>query len=409
MRLVFVNHMHPDTPHISGVRSWFFARELAARGHQVVQICERRDGCEVAVEPEQLARLVSAHQWRSPLLIAVRPQPRRALVRQRSAATPVPVRKTLVAWNYLRHSGMFTDFSDGVQPYLPVLAREFQPEVVWGVFGNTDCWLIAQRLARLSACAWIGDMKDSWEVFMRRGLRGILARRFHDMAASTANAEFNARVFHRWFPFEPAVVYSGVDAGFLQAPPSSLEPDVFRLTLTGSVHDIQSLHQYVQAFAAWLARRPAADRIRAEVIYAGGDIARVQAALESLNGLARVVIHPYLALPELAAICRSATINSYIWNPKGFHHKLLELLFCGRPVIAYPGETEESRRLAATTGGTLQVCRDAGELHATFDAALQGRLVCSSAMATASSFSWPAQAVALEQVLHSAVRRAVAA
>lgn len=408
MRVVIVNHMHPDSPHVSGMRSWYFARELAARGHKVVQICQWREGTESAPQPEHLAELLRAHQWGTPLLIAIRPRSRTALDRLRSSATPVPVRKALVAWNYLRHSGMFTDFSDGVQPYLPVLAREFHPQAVWGVFGNTDCWLIAQRLARLAGCPWIGDMKDSWEVFMRRGLRGIIARRFRDMTAATANAEFNANVLRRWFPSKPIVVYSGVDACFVDAPPAPLEPGVFRLTLTGSVHDVQSLHAFVEALVVWLTGRPAGDRVRVEIVYAGGDFAKVQPVLTRLAGLARVVVHPYLPLPALAAICRSAAINAYMWNAKCFHHKLLELLSCGRPVLAYPSETEESERLARVSGGILWVCRGLGELH---DALNTAHRSCSAASAPGSigrEFSWSAQALLLERCLQSASTNAFA-
>jgi hypothetical protein len=394
--------MHPDTPHVSGVRSWCFAQELARRGHKVVQICQRRESTESAPEPKDLSELLRTHQWRTPLLIAIQPRSRIALDRIRSSATPVAVRKALVSWNYLRHSGMFTDFSDGVQPYLAVLAHEFHPQAVWGLFGNTDCWLIAQRLARLAGCPWIGDMKDSWEVFMRPGLRRVLARRFGDMAAATANAEFNARVLDRWFPTKRAVVYSGVDSCFLQAAPATLEDGVFRLTLTGSVHDVQSLHAFVEALAAWLEGSLAADRVRAEVVYAGADFAKVQPVLARLEGLARVVVHPYLPLPVLAALCRSAAINAYMWNPNGFHHKLLELLSCGRPVLAFPGETEESERLARISGGILQVCRGQGELKNALGAARQSRLVADAIGTNAGDFSWAAQALVLERLLQSA-------
>ncbi len=42
MNLVFINHMYPATPQVFGMRAWFFAKELAKRGHRVVQLCEWR-------------------------------------------------------------------------------------------------------------------------------------------------------------------------------------------------------------------------------------------------------------------------------------------------------------------------------------------------------------------------------
>jgi hypothetical protein len=404
MRLVIVSQVHPATPHVSAMRAWYFARELASYGHHVVQICESRAPAEFAPEPEHVAELLCCHQWTAPLLMGIRPVPRAVLDRIRAPETRISIRKALVVWNCWRHSGMFTDFSDGVQPYLPVLANEFRPHAVWGVFGNTDCWLIAQRLARLADCPWIGDMKDSWEVFMRRGLRGIMARRFRDMAASTANAEFNARVMDRWFSGNPAVVYSGVDSCFVEGPPAPQDPSVFRITLTGSVRDIRSLHAFVEALIGWLLAQPVGERVPTEVVYAGGDVEKVQPALKRLEGLAQVVVHHYLPLPALAALCRSASINAYIWAPTGFHHKLLELLSCGRPVIAFPGETEESRRLSTATSGMLEVCHGSGDLHDVLDAVRAGRLVVDKRQTSAGMFSWSAQARALEDVLASVCR-----
>jgi hypothetical protein len=311
------------------------------------------------------------------------------------------LRKALVTWSYLRHSGMFTDFSQGTQPYLTVLAREFQPQALWGLFGNTDCWLIAQRLGRLAGCPWVADMKDSWEVFLRRPLRAPIAGRFQDMAACTANAEFNARVLERWFPPEPTVVYSGVDSCFLETPSMPREPGRFRLTLIGSVHDVAALGQFVGGLRDWLATgpmSPSAGALRSEVIYAGADSAKVATALQPLEGLARVRMNGYLPLPALAALCRSATVNAYIWNPKTFHHKLLELLSSGRPVIAFPGETDESRRLAVASGGELLSPGNKDELVATL-----GLIACqagaeSRADVVRDSFTWAAQARGLEQV-----------
>lgn len=408
MNLVFVNHMHPETPHVSGMRSWYFARELVKRGHRVVQICEWRQGTEPAPAPAQLAQRLQAHDWAEPLLLAVVPQRRRLLEQIRSPRTPAILRKALVTWSYLRHSGMFTDFSQAVQAYLPVLSQEFQPRIAWGVFGNTDCWLIAQRQARLAGCPWVADMKDSWEVFMRRPLRALIARRFQDMSASTANADFNAQVLRRWFPGQPVIVYSGVDRCFFDAAPEPLEPGVFRLTLTGGVYDSGSLKRFVSALADWLESETGPrrnGRLRAEIVYAGGDHARVERALRPLQGSVKIDIRGYLPLTELAALCRSATVNAYIWNPKTFHHKLLELLSCGRPVIAFPGETEESRALADACGGEFHCPTSEDALIDTLSCIDGGVGARSSANPVTDAFTWGSQASVLEQVLGQPRRR----
>jgi hypothetical protein len=399
MRIAIVNHMHPGTPHVSGMRAWYFARELAVRGHQVVQICERREAQDAGPEPRLLAERLRTHSWDTPLLLAVTPRPRRTLDWVRSAHTPVPVRKALVAWNYARHSGMFTDFSDGAQPYLPILAREFRPEAVWGIFGNTDCWIIAQRLANLAGCAWVADMKDSWEVSIRRGFDRILAARFGDMAAGTANAEFNATVLRRWFGQAPAIVYSGVDPCFAERAAAPAESGTFRITLTGSVRDITSLRGFVDAVVAFVRMRATARTM--ELVYAGGDAAKVRPALRPLEGLARLVVRDYIPLPELASLCQGAAANAYIWAPTGFHHKLLELLSCGRPIVAFPGETDESRRLSEATSGLLNVCRTPAEVHDALDRARLASARRPSIAPRFEEFSWAAQSRVLEGVFAS--------
>ena len=403
MNLVFVNHMHPATQHVSGMRSWFFARELAKRGHRVVQLCEWREGAQPAPPPDRLAQQLQTHDWTEPLLLAIRPQRRALLERIRSPRTPAVLRKALVTWSYLRHSGMFTDFSQATWAHLEVLAREFRPQVTWGLFGNTDCWLIAQRLGRLAACPWVADVKDSWEVFLQRPLRAPMARRFRGMASCTANSEFNARVIERWFPPKPVVVYSGVDPCFQEASPVSREPGCFRLTLTGSVYDIEVLQRFVGGLKDWLAGGPVSALGRSnrlEVIYAGASAAAVAPVLRPLDGLARVQVNSYLPLPALAALCRSASVNAYLWNPKTFHHKLLELLSCGRPVLAFPGETDESRRLAAASGGELFCCADSADLASALNQVSGQSPVPRPVDAGCDAFAWAAQSLRLESLFN---------
>lgn len=416
MRLVFVSQVHPKAPHVSGMRAWFFARELARRGHQVLQISEWCEGTELAPPVKQIGLQLQAHDWRSPLLFAIKSQPRPLLNRIRSSIyssrrSTVLLRKGLVTWSYFRYSGMFTDFSQAVQPYLEVLAREFEPQATWGVNGNTDCWLIAQRLGRLASCPWVADMKDSWDTFIPSPLRGLLAQRFCDMAASTANAEFNARVLDYWFPPQPVVIYSGVDPCFIEASPLALAANCLRITLTGSVYNLETLQGFVGGLRQWLetvALSPATDVFKPEVIYAGASAATVAPILGSLSDLARIEVRDYLPLSELAALCRSATVNTYLWNPKTFHHKLLELLSCGRPVIAFPGETEESRQLAVACAGELYCPPNPQELMATLDNLALGWMTGAKttqpgALFGQEAFTWSAQANRLEAVLQQVV------
>ena len=411
-RVVVVNHSHPSMPHVSGMRVWQFAGELATRGHQVVLLCEWREGVPPAPDADALDEQLRRHVWSTPLVIPVKPTRVPLLDRVRSPGTGSMTRKLLVVWSYLTSSGMFTDFSDGAQPYLASLASEFKPQVVWSTFGNTDCWLIAQRLARLSRCAWVSDMKDAWDWWIPSGLRTLLARRFRDMAASTANAEFNAGVLARWFPTQPVVVYSGVDEGWIRL--SSLggmraaSPEEFRVMLVGGLYDQQDFTRFLSGFRAWVESVSAADRHRISLCYAGSDAARVKPAVTELGRDIRVDIRGYLPLSELASLCRDAAVNAYLWSPTTFHHKVVELLCCRRPIISFPGERAESLAMARQVGGSLNVCANEGDLRAALDAIWHGGLQPAGGPEQLQHLTWTAQADTLEAVLRRVAREGAA-
>jgi glycosyltransferase involved in cell wall biosynthesis len=407
MNIAIVNHSEPGTKHISGMRAWFFAKELAKMGSRVVEICQAPRDCG-RERPHFVGRSLSCHDWRDPLVLSVPQLHDRVSDLIRSGRTPKLLRKGLVAYSFGVRGGVYSDFSHALGPYLPLLNRDFRPDVVWGIFLNSDCWLVAQRLARMAGCPWVGDMKDSWEAFIPAPLRGLLARRFRDMAACTANSEFNSRVLERRFGRTPAVVYSGVDAAFAADEPALHEPrsGEFRLTLMGSLYTESTIDQFVCAVRRWVAdeaRRGSSGNSVIEIVYAGTDSVRAEAKLGSLRDLARVQVHGYLPLPELAALCRSATANAYMWCPTTFHHKLLELLSCGRPVIAFPGETDESRRLAARCGGDLRCPSNELELVSVLeDVRLRGT-DGKGVRPVIDDFTWAAQARILESVFEKVV------
>jgi hypothetical protein len=412
MRVVVVNHSHPSMPHVSGMRAWRFAGELAARGHQVVLLCEWREGAATAPRAADLAPVLGDHDWRNPLILAVKPDPTPLLDRVRDPRTGSLIRKWLVVRSYLKNSGMFTDFTRGAEPYIAALARAFKPHVTWGIFGNTDCWLMAQRLARLSGGSWVADMKDAWDWWIPAGLRRLLATRFSDMAASTANAQFHAASLARWFPTQPQVVYSGVDNEWIETSSEAKSgrsgDEAFRVVLIGGLYDDRTFRRWVDGFRAWVQSVPLADRHRISFCYAGSDSVRVTRAVDQLSREVRVDVRGYVPLPELSALCRSAAINAYLWSPTTFHHKVIELLCCRRPIVSFPGERDESLALAQNTGGSLTACRTESDLRAAFDAIWKGERQPTTTPAMLQHLTWTRQADTLESVIKSATQEATA-
>jgi hypothetical protein len=343
--------------------------------------------------------MVLINDWQQPLVVAVKPTPVPELDRVRDPATPALRRRMLVVWSYVRNSGMFTDFSTAAEPHVAIIARAFRPTVVWGVFGNTDCWLLAQRLARLAECRWVSDMKDAWDSFMPFGLRTLVARRFRNMRAATANSHFHASSLARWFPIRADVVYSGVEAGWLLPVAAPGPADGFRVMLVGGTYSEAHLAGFIRGLDGWLRTLPEADRQRVSLCYAGSDAASVATATEPLTALIRVDVRPYVPLPELADLCRTAAVNAYIWSAATFHHKLVELLCCRRPVISFPGERDESVALARRAGGSLNVCADESALEEVFKRIWRGELQPRHEREPLEHLTWSAQAVRLERVL----------
>ncbi len=382
------------------MRAWNFACELAARGHQVILICESHETEQPAPDVASVRRLIRTHDWRGPLIVAVNPRSTAMLDRVRSPRTWALVRKGIVAWSYLRHSGMFNDFSQGAGPYLVSIGEVFRPQVVWGVFGNTDCWLVARRLARLSGCAWVADMKDSWDLALPFGLRTLVARRFRSMTASTANARFSAEVLERWFPTRPEVIYSGVSEYWIQ--PSPRPVDGFTVMLVGSTYGEWNLTRFVDALGQWVQSLPVHERARVALCYAGSDAEKVRSAVTGLASLIRVDVRSYVVTTDLADLCRAAAVNAYLWFPETFHHKVIELLCCRRPIVSFPGERAESLELARQVGGSLNVCGDWRRLHEVLSSIWDGELVPTSEINQMQPLTWSRRADLLEAVLRRA-------
>lgn len=397
MRLVLVNHCHPATPHVCALRMREFARALAGLGHAVVLLTETLDAGPEAPAPETIKDEIAAWDFAKPFFLACPPTVGLLTGRLRAGTLPPVLRQGVIAWHYLARGGVFSDWRAGTQPYLGVLAEAFRPDLAWASFGNTDCWNIGRDLARLAGCPWVADFKDFWGHFIPAGLRRPLARRYTDAAAMTAFSETHLMDAEKWFAMEKRVIRSGVRGETIATPPGK-PADGFTLSLTGSIYDRNQLARLIAGIAAWLASLDEAERGAVRFHYAGDDREQVAAAARRLESLCAVEIAGFIPLAELQRLHRASRINLYMKSWHTFHHKLIELLVAGRPVLAFPGENEEARRIARETGGVLHVCGSESEIvdalegcRATGDAAGPDR-------EKLAAYGWEAQAVRLSQL-----------
>jgi len=373
VRLVFVNNAHPLTPHVSGMRLYQFAIAMARRGHQVVLLTGASPDGRAAVA--DLHASLIEHDWSRPLVVSVPPRADKWLDSIRSGRIPALLRRAMTAWQFIAHGGVFSDWTQAAMPIASRLATEFQPDLVWATFGNTSNLTLGQFLAGHARCPWVADVKDNWTAFVPAGLRRLMAFRFRGADGLTSNAEHHLNVAGNWLrQTRTAVIYSGVSDAFYTVRQARQQGAREKFVLlVGSTYSTVALTQFISAFKRW--RASAADRAHIRLHYAGSDASKVRAAIESAGLTGSAVVHEQLALSKLAYQSRQAAAVCYLWAPFGFHHKLLELLVAGSPVISYPGEHAESQRLASSCVTPFFACKDVDQLMAAFDQTLTGNAV----------------------------------
>ncbi|HDH07922.1 MAG TPA: hypothetical protein ENG96_00395 [Gammaproteobacteria bacterium] len=405
MRAVFVNYVHPDVPHVSAMRVRCFADVLAQKGHQIVLLTRTLNDTEASKPAEQVASELLSHDWSRPYHLACAPLPDPRLQALRRGGLLRPVRMAIIAWHYLFRTGVFSDWAEGSRPYWQVLAELFRPEVTWGTFGNTDTLAVARGIARLAGAPWAMDVKDSWDPFIPWLLRGILAKRFGDAAVITVNSLFQAERSRRWFSQEPSIIYSGVPAHLIELPLNFPQEDGFRITLIGSAYNGENLEVFVSGLRVWLSGLRPPERSKVTFSYAGADVKAVERACTDLANLCRIELHTYLELDKLMRLCMASNVNCYLWSPRGFHHKLIELFCCRRPIISFPGEYAEAFVLAKETRGDFNCCKTENELVCCFGLlwSKRGKPQVIGDTSALCRFSWDAQGDRLLKLMRTIV------
>jgi glycosyltransferase involved in cell wall biosynthesis len=402
VKLVFVNVLHSDVAHVAGMRVPYLGRELSRRGHRVVLVTPTLAADEPAsIPPRGLAGAIAGHDWSQPLHLAVPPRRDAALRAVRDGSLPAAARRLVTLYYQLRHLGVFEDWVSACAPYAKALATTWAPDLVWGTFGNTGSIKVAQRIARESGVPWVIDFKDSWSYFLHPWLRSYMARRFRDASAATANAEFSREVASRWFaPIDTSVIYSGVAEAFFEGETASEAGPRSELLLVGGVYSESLLREFLSALQAWLLASPTSVRESVRLTYLGADGDRVRRVVGAMRLPCALDVQAFVGIVEMARRCQRALACCYIKYHETFHHKLLELLVAGRPVICFPGETDESLALSRSFRTPLFSCASAGELHDGFSRAWQLRGE-PRATSPRSPWCWASRAAELEAVFES--------
>jgi glycosyltransferase involved in cell wall biosynthesis len=306
----------------------------------------------------------------------------------------------------IRYGGNMTVWVTECERMVDERLLGFRPDVIWCTFGRMESALLARSLARRFGCPWVLDLKDNWDLYVPRGLRRLMAWRTRGWSRVTANARFTAEKARRWQRTEADIVYSGVEDAFFSQLAGADASDRLTVNVVGSVYSDVRLRALLHGIGLWAESLDDARRARVLVCYMGPDARRFADVSRDLARIVAVGVEGYVGVERMAAACRSAVANTYVKHDGTFHHKLLELLSCGVPVVVVPSESEESRGLARAVGGALHECPDAAVVADTIGA-LSRRPRPPAQLPVAgpagAEYSWTSQSVRLRAVLRSVV------
>lgn len=398
MNILMLNPVHPETPHISAVRAWRFAQELAALGHRVMLLTA--SGADGVVH----TTVDAMHDWHHPMVLtcaATATPPS-----EDARCTPRSRRRARTAWRMLRHGGPSSVWVHAAVNTALHLPSALLPDVVWATFGRLEAVFAARRIAHRLRRPWVLDIKDNWELYVPPGLRRLMAWRIRGFAGASANARLTQHMACKWNGVDASLIYSGVQDCFL-APPNSTPPCLFEINLVGGIYFPEYLDEFLRGVDMWYRHLSAEERARVRLRHIGAQGELVRRSVRSLVPNLAPECPGYLPMTEMARLCKQACVNAYISHPGTFHHKLLELLACGRPLLTCPSENAESIELAASAPGQLRVAASADDVARTL-ASLSSHYFANGTPATpysqdhASRYAWPAQALLVQKALIAA-------
>jgi hypothetical protein len=297
------------------------------------------------------------------------------------------------AWDLLVRGGPFWQWKRDTEPFSTIIQNNFRPELCYATFGNLDALNIARELAQRCQIPWVMDIKDPAAAFLPKCLRPLLMRRYRDANAVTLNANFQRKYNKGWCNEKTELIYSGVESCAI--PDAVIDPNLF--ALVGAVYDDASLFRLMAVFR----RHVLESNSNARIIYYGKEVERVKVAARTAGVLERVDCAGMVDRLMMLRECSTAVALFYVGYAGTFHHKLLELAALGRPLIACPDESEESRDLMTKYKHPFYAGADEHELLRAMNTA---RLTKSAdTRQLLEDMDWSAVTTQLERVLIGAI------
>ena len=396
MNVLLIHPVPPETPHISSVRMWRFGCELSRLGLHLVLLTR-------TVQPPDVADVVSApseHDWSQPMVVRAKDTAPRA-------SGTVLGRKFGTASQMIASGGAMAGWvQSGLREALALQSSGFRPDVLLATFGSMESLVLARRLGQEMNVPWVADLKDNWRLYAPFGLRHLMARRTDGWSAVTVNGGVTAACARRFQRTEPTLVYSGVDDCYLEAQPAppGHAPGQFTINLVGGLYFEEPLRELMTGIERWASSRISAAPA-VHVNYFGSDSERFDAMAPRYLHKVSHFSHGYLDKEQLAAHCQWGACNAYVSHWGTFHHKLLELMACGGPILVCPSERAESRGLAEAVSGKIFEAEDAAQVTSGLATIADNwRAGANPSINEACrKFSWAGQTRILEKVLSDVI------
>lgn len=400
LRILFVSDVSPSLGGVHGLRVRSVARGLARLGHETAILAPAVPDVDWPLG-DDLAERIAARPAGEPALLT-------PLCEERGG--PVPSRRSLAtklrtAHAFLVHGGVRPGWIRTGRRWGRPILDAFPADAVVAVFGDTSTLMIGRSVARAAGAPLVVDAKDNWQNYVSPLVRTLMQRRLAEVAALTSNAHLHLDAAAPHFSCPGTVVYSAGADTMRAAPSSTADREHFTVMMVGSTYRHDMLSTFLAVLARWAGTKLAAERARIRYAYAGRSRAMVEACLARVGLPFPTIVRDNLSHEDLAALCQSAFVNAYIWLPLTFHYKLVELISTRRPVLAFPGEHEESIAIAREMGGELLMCQDEAALAEGFETLWQ-RWTSGNVRAVdlrPNPFTWDAAARSFAQLLSRCV------
>ena len=395
MRFVFINHCHPDTKHICATRMREFSYAITKLGHEVILLTEVFPGKAAEISPEETRKKIKSHNFKSPLYLSIQPKGHPLIKRLRKKQLPWGIRQVVVICYFLYYKGVFTDWRKGSQIYLHPIADTFKPDLIWATFLNTDAWNIAKDLSKIAKISWVGDIKDPWGIYIPRPLRTFLAKHFDTCLALSTFSKFNSNDVTKWFKAPTTTIYSGYSE-CNSKPVNIANLHKINISLTGGIYNYNALKELIRGVKIWFDRLTEIEKSKVQLTYAGHDAEAVKKVMHQFNNFCHINLIGFIPLEKLKEIHESSIANLYIKIYTTFHHKTIELLSAGRPVICYPSEIEEAINIANRSNVDLHSCNKAEDVAQALSKSLNTSSINVSNNEFLQKLTWHNQSIKLE-------------